>query len=237
MTHFYLPTKSAQCWRGLLADPDKHWRDGFSAKSLAVCWERGGSFPPEVAAAFRASGIPSFEGLSIVAGFPEYKIQIPPSTRRPSQTDLMVIARAGRELVVIAVEGKVDESFGELVSDWREHDTQGKTERLRFLTDSLGVPGEQLDGVRYQFLHRTVSALLTAERFAASHAVMLVHSFSRQQTGFTDYSAFLRLFGVQAAAGTVQPAGTRHGIHLYFSWITSSNLTSRGSGGALLLAR
>jgi hypothetical protein len=222
MTHFYLPTKSAECWRGLLADPDKHWRDGYSAKSLAVCWERGGGFPPEVAAAFRASGIPSFESLSFVVGFPEYKIQIPPSTRRPSQTDLMVVARAGRELVVLAVEGKVEESFGELVSDWRQHETQGKKERLRFLTDYLGLTGEQLNTIRYQLLHRTASALLTAERFTASHAVMLVHSFSHHQTGFSDYSAFLRLFGVQAAAGTVQPAATLHGKQLYFSWITGS---------------
>ena len=157
-----------------------------------------------------------------MAGFPEYKMRIPPSTRRPSQTDLMVVARAGRELVVVAVEGNVEETFGELVSDWRQHDTQGKTERLRFLTDCLGITGEQLDGIRYQLLHRTASALLTAERFTARHAVMLVHSFSRQQAGFTDYSAFLRLFGVQAARGTVQPATTRNGTHLYFSWITGS---------------
>ena len=222
MTHFYLPTKSAQCWRGLLADPDKHWRDGYSAKSLAVSWDTGRGFPAEIAAAFQASGIPTFDGLSFVAGFPEYKIQIPPSMRGPSQPDLMVVARGGRELVVIAVEGKVEESFGKLVSDWKQHDTQGKTERLRFLTDYLGLGGEQLDGIRYQLLHRTASGLLTAEKFAASHAVMLVHSFSRQQTGFTDYSAFLRLFGVQAAPNTVQPAATRNGTHLYFSWITGS---------------
>ena len=220
MTHFYLPTKSAECWRGLLAHPEKHWRDGYSAKSLATCWEAGSSFPPEVSAAFAASRIPTFDSLSFVVGFPEYKIQIPPITRRPSQTDLMVVARGGRELVVIAVEGKVEESFGEYVADWRRHDTPGKTERLDFLTGCLGLGREQLDGIRYQLLHRTASALLTAERFAASHAVMLVHSFSRQQTGFTDYSAFLRLFGVQAVQGTVQPAVTRNGVHLYFSWVT-----------------
>jgi len=220
MTHFYLPTKSAECWRRLLADPVKHWRDGYSAKSLATCWETAGGFPPEVAAAFRASRIPTFESLSFVAGFPEYKIQIPPTTLRPSQTDLMVVARRGRELVVIAVEGKAEESFGELVADWRQHGTPGKTERLDFLTGCLGLGREQLDGIRYQLLHRTASALLTAERFAASHAVMLVHSFSRQQTGFSDYSAFLQLFGVQAVQGTVQPAATRNGVHLYFSWVT-----------------
>jgi hypothetical protein len=222
MPHFYLPTKSAKCWRGLRADPDKQWRDGYSSKSLATSWEAAHGFPPEVAAVFQTLRIPTFNRLSFVAGFPAYKIQIPPGTGHPSQTDLMVVARVGRELVVIAVEGKVEESFGELVADWRQHDTQGKAEQLHFLTDCLGLAGEQLDGIRYQLLHRTASALLTAESFAASHAVMLVHSFSPQQTGFTDYSAFLRLFKVQAAQGIVQPATTRNRTYLYFAWVTGS---------------
>ena len=222
MTPFYLPTKSLECWRGLLAAPDKHWRDRYSAKSLATSWETAHDFPSEVAAAFRVSRIPTFDGLSFVAGFPEYKTRIPPSKRGPSQTDLMVIARAGRELVVIAVEGKVEESFGKFVADWKKHHTQGKAERLRFLTDYLGLGSEQLAGIRYQLLHRTASALLAADRFATRHAVMMVHSFSRQQTGFADYSAFLRLFGVQAKQGTVQPAATRNSTHLYFSWIIGS---------------
>jgi hypothetical protein len=222
MTNFYLPTKSAECWRALLAHPVKHWRDGYSAKSLATCWEAGPGFPPEVGAAFRASRIQAFDNLNFVAGFPEYKIQIPPSTRHPSQTDLMVIARGGRDLLLIAVEGKVEESFGDLVANWRQHDTPGKQERLNFLTACLGLHHEQLDGIRYQLLHRTASALLTAERFAANHALMLVHSFSPQHTGFTDYSAFLRLFAVEAARGTVQLATTRNGIDLYFSWVTGT---------------
>jgi uncharacterized protein DUF6946 len=34
----------------------------------------------------------------------------------------------------------------------------------------MGLVGEQLDGIRFQLLHRTALALLTAERFAANHA-------------------------------------------------------------------
>lgn len=151
-----------------------------------------------------------------------HKIQIPPRTRRPSQTDLMVVARGGQGLVVFAVEGKVDEPFDEVVAKWKQHDTQGKAERLRFLTDYLGLGCKELDGIRYQLLHRTASALLAADTFGASHAVMLVHSFSRQRTGFDDYSAFLRLFGVQAADGTVQPAAIPNATQLYFSWVIGS---------------
>ena len=217
MRHFYIPTESTDDWRRLLADPDKHWRDGYSAKMLATRWQSAGGFPAAVVASFRASAIPLLQQLEFVAGFPEHKVELP-GGRRPSQTDIMALARAGRELVAVAVEGKVEESFGELVGDWRKKDTDGKVERLAFLTDRLGLGGRDLDGIRYQLLHRTVSALLTAESFAARHAVMLVHSFSSAQTGFTDYAAFLQLFGLKATAGTVQRAATLRDTELYFSW-------------------
>jgi len=217
MKHFYIPTESTDDWRRLLADPDKHWRDGYSAKMLAMTWQSAGGFPAEVTASFRASAIPLLQQLEFVAGFPEHKVELP-GGRRPSQTDIMVLARAGRELLAVAVEGKVEESFGELVGDWRKKDTDGKAERLAFLTDRLGLGGRDLDGIRYQLLHRTVSALLTAESFAARHAVMLVHSFSTAQTGFTDYAAFLQLFGLTATAGTVQRAASLRDTELYFSW-------------------
>lgn len=218
MAKFYIPTKSSDDWRLLLAEPDKHWRDGYSAKMLATCWQKAGGFPAEIATSFRAAEIPLFQELEFVVGLPEYKIQIPPSKRRPSQTDLMVIARRGRELVAVAVEGKKEESFGELVRDWRRKDSDGKTERLAFLTERLGLGGRDLNGIRYQLLHRTASALMMAERFAARHAVMLVHSFSNARTGFSDYSEFLQLFGLKAATDKLQRAGTVRDTELYFSW-------------------
>ena len=217
MTHFYVPTESPEDWRRLLADPDKHWRDGYSAKMLATCWQSAGGFPAEVTASFRASATPLIQELEFVAGFPEHKVELP-GGRRPSQTDIMVLARAGRDLAAVAVEGKVEESFGELVGSWRQHDSEGKTERLAYLTELLGLRGRDLDGIRYQLLHRTASALLTAERFAARHAVMLVHSFSSKRTGFDDYAAFLQLFDLKATTGTVQRATTARGTELYFSW-------------------
>ena len=39
MSKFYLPTVGPNDWQCLLADPAKQWRAGFSAKTLAHCWE------------------------------------------------------------------------------------------------------------------------------------------------------------------------------------------------------
>jgi hypothetical protein len=220
MNHFYVPTKGTEDWRLLLAEPDKHWRDKRSAKMLATSWQSAGGFPAEVAASFRASAIPLFHDLKFVVGFPECKIPLPPRRRRPSQTDLMVIARADRDLIAIAVEGKVTEPFGELVRDWRLKESEGKTERLAFLCERLGLTEQNLDGIHYQLLHRTASALLAAEQFAARHALMLVHSFCESRTGFKEYGDFLQLFGLQAAVGTVQRAGALRDTELYFAWAT-----------------
>ena len=215
MKHFYIPAENLDDWRRLLADPEKHWRDGYSAKSLATRWWDAKGFPAEVLESFRASAIPLLRELRFVVGLPEHKVELP-SGRRPSQTDIMVLARAAGELVVVAVEGKGEEPFDDLVGVWRKTDTDGKEERI--------FAGVMQYLYCYQLLHRTVSALLTAERFAGRHAVVLIHSFSAARTGFKDYSTFLRLFGIEATEGTVQRAGSLHDIELYFSWTVGPTL-------------
>ena len=100
-----------------------------------------------------------------------------------------------------------------------------------------------MDGIRYQLLHRTASALIEAERFCAGHALMLVHSFSQTHEWFEDYARFLRLLknGVRAEAltpdggsgaltpdggsgaltpGNIHHAGRRGDVELYLGWVT-----------------
>lgn len=36
MKRIYVPTEGPGDWRRLLAKPDLHWREGFSAKALAI---------------------------------------------------------------------------------------------------------------------------------------------------------------------------------------------------------
>lgn len=215
---FYVPLQTVADWQRL--HRPEHWKDGCSAKQLATAWQQAAGFPAEVSAAFAASSIPVFRNVEFLAGFPEFCVDLPPSSRQPSQTDIMVLSRAGHDLVVIAVEGKTREPFSDYVRDWRRYDTKGKAERLVFLSRLLGLDGRDLDGVRYQLLHRTASALLTARRFGASRALVLVHSFSPTHDWFDDYSSFLQLFGVTASRGPVQSAGALDGTELYFLWVS-----------------
>lgn len=221
MKNYFVPTVSTDDWRKLLADPEKHWRTGYSAKCLAESWQASPEFPKSVGKAFNASDDPVINGLHFVVGFPEFKVPLP-GGRAASQTDLMVIARTEGGICALAVEGKVDEPFGDLVSQWKMSDSPGKAARLAFLLENLNLKETDVDGIRYQLLHRTVSAVLTAKEFCGRSAVMLVHSFSSVHTGFEDYARFVSLFGIEAKINTVQSAGKVGDTSLYFGWISDS---------------
>src|SRR5260221_13610095 len=57
MNKIYLPTVGPQDWQKLLADPEKQWRTGYSARTIAYAWEAAkGHFPPEVERIFPEAG-------------------------------------------------------------------------------------------------------------------------------------------------------------------------------------
>ena len=80
----------------------------------------------------------------------------------------MVIAGLGSELGIIAVEGKAEESFAEIVSEWNK--TPGKQLRLEALCGTLGLDKERTGELRYQLFHRTASAIYEARRYRSHHA-------------------------------------------------------------------
>jgi hypothetical protein len=117
------------------------------------------------------------------------------------------------------VEGKVNESFGPTLEEWRSEASPGKQERLSFLLRTLGLSEPPASTIRYQFLHRAASAIITGEQYRAVAAVLVIHSFSRELVGWTDYQAFTRLFGVEAMIGSVQRLGTASAVPLFATWV------------------
>lgn len=206
-------------WAQFLADPIKHWRMGYSARTLAYSWQEADGFPAEVRAALASSE--TFADIEMLLGIPEHQVPLPGGSR-PSQNDLWVLARCGSGLVSIAVEGKVGEPFGPTVAEWQAEGSKGKDKRLAFLCDLLGLPQPVPGAIRYQLLHRTASALLEAQRFNAPHAVMLVHSFSQSHQWFDDYSAFVRLFGVETEINRLVSLGPRSDIDLSLCWVVGN---------------
>ena len=192
MKLFFRPTSGPDDWKSFLAEPDKQWKPGYSAHSLAHCWESAGDLPAAVRTVFEKSK--RFRGFELLLAIPEVQVALP-GGRRPSQTDLWLLGSVSDGLVSVAVEGKVSEPFGQTIETWQIDASPGKAERLSYLLDMLHMKSPASEEIRYQLLHRTVSALLLAQRFHARHAVMLVHSFSPSDDGIEDYRAFATALG------------------------------------------
>lgn len=218
MPPIYLPAAGPADWQRLLAEPEKQWKTGYSARTLAHCWHAADGIPPEVGAALAASYHPALASLEPLLMLPEHQVALP-GRGRASQTDLWVLARNDAGLVSIAVEGKVDEPFGPTLGEWLADASAGKRARLAGLGTLLGLATEPPPGTRYQLLHRTASALIEARRFHASAAVLLVHSFSPSGMWYADYAAFAALLGVDSAPGAVVDAGERGGVRIFLGWV------------------
>jgi len=218
LSKIYIPSTKPEDWQSLLADPEKHWRTGYSARALAYCWQEADGFPDCVKRAFRESNIDLFHEIEILLAIPEHKVTLPGGVRS-SQNDLFVLAKSNDELISIAVEGKVSEPFGDTVSKWLKNETPGKKKRLEFLCRELGIAKANVSNIRYQLLHRTASAILEAKRFNASNALMLVHSFSQTDEWFENYALFAALFGIDAKKNRIHSAGKINTIQLYLGWV------------------
>jgi hypothetical protein len=211
-------TSGPDDWQKLLADPIKHWRSGYSARTLAYCWESADGFPPEVSVALKQTTEPLLANLDPFLAVPEFKVPLPGGSRA-SQNDVFVLARSSAGPICIMVEGKVNESFGPTLDEWRADASPGKEKRLGFLLRTLGISALPNGKIRYQLLHRAASAIITGEQYHAMAAIVLVHLFSEQRTGWHDYEKFIGLFGVQAVIDAVQRLTNSPCIPLFGAWV------------------
>jgi hypothetical protein len=214
----YIQASKPEDWKALLADPEKHWKRKYSAHSLAHVWQNATGFPQKVQHVFDSSGIVNFNDIKMILGIPEYKVALPGGARA-SQNDLFVITRTPIDLIIIMVEGKVDESFGPIISDWEKDNTEGKTSRLDFLKNLLNISHLNIRSIRYQLLHRTASAVLTAQKFNCTTALVLIHSFSDSNTSFSDYQKFLLLYGLSGKIDNITGPINLHGVNTFWGWI------------------
>ena len=98
-------------------------------------------FPALVRAVLKTA--PEYEQAEFVDGFFEREVELG-SPGRNSQTDPMVIAGLNKELGIIAVEWKVEESFAELVTDWNGSRGKQRPVRTSVLTETLGLDAAQV---------------------------------------------------------------------------------------------
>lgn len=216
--------KNTEDWRSQLSEGN--WEEGKSAYELAHSWlDSAEGMPQSVYNLLNSSDI--FKNLIIEKAIVEKKVYFD-NLERPSQTDLMIYGKSDKGKIVIAVEGKETEKFGDKVSDWfKEYDKEESNKELRLKgllsrLNLINLEDINIGKIRYQLLHRTVSALIEADKYNAKYAMMLVHSFSNldDKDHFDDYKYFCSLLGLETIdRNKIVGLVTINNINLYFGWL------------------
>jgi hypothetical protein len=192
-----------------------HYKDGRSMAEAAKVWfAANGSLPPCVAAVVGSSDM-------MRAHF-EYPLKV--WGRGTSETDVMVFRRE----CVIAIEAKVDEDFDLTVGVWIDKrktasSAANRREATKRYASSFGVPIERVYELRYQLLHRSLSAALAARNHGADEAWMIVQSFCRDHTSNTNKADFERFVSVVGSRPVL------NGVPVRLAWVDSAPVTSCGA--------
>lgn len=128
MNRIDTPAEPVDDWRRLLADPDKHWKTGFSAHSLAHAWEDTDGFPSTVKFGLGQT-FPAIEPLIVL---PEHWVALP-GGKAASQNAVWVLAKSGGEFISITILGKVSESSGPTLREWNPDTSTVRQKRFAFL--------------------------------------------------------------------------------------------------------
>jgi len=217
MKRVFVPTKTGADWQPLLSKPKLHWKKGASAMTTAAAWEAAAdALPPEVARLLESSREPLLRRQRLLVALPEWQVPLPGGITT-SNTDVLAICRNDLGLCILGVEAKVLEDFGPPLAEKRAEASSGQVERLAFLHSLLGVERFD-DSIRYQLLHRTASALLTAREFHAAAAVMFVHAFDTPAAQRLDFDAFRAALNAHEVAPLVYKVPSFESPALYLAW-------------------
>lgn len=215
----FVPTTNAESWKPLLGDPVKHWKDGYSAKSVAESWENASDVPRKIRNVLEL--VPELSGAELLMAFPEYKVQLPGGVH-PSQNDVFAVLSNSRGLLSIMVEAKNRENFDCTIEEWLKKASKGKGKRLEFLREKISYPKIDISRIRYQLFHRFASAVIMAEKLHANYALLVIQSFEQdnEMNHFVEFESFIAPYGVAVSKDTCISLGTVNGIHRYAVWVS-----------------
>lgn len=131
------------------------------------------------------------------------------------------------------VEGKIKEHFGKTVEEWlmvgkrNKNGGYNRQNRLKEILNDLGFKNfktdlEKFKEIKYQLLHRTISAYYEAKKFNAKYAIILIHSFNEieDDSNYRDFKKFMQILGINSSQrNEVIGPYKKEDIKLYFVWV------------------
>jgi hypothetical protein len=180
-------------WRDLGGPASsKHWVEERSARCLAESW-LDGTGPAALAEVIAADGAMELAGFQPRTAIAEEQTRFDEFRGGPRNHDLLVIGDAASGPVVVGIEGKADEPFGQTLGEYIDAAnaivvTGKRTNapaRLAGLITALVGPDQdvgQLRNLRYQLFSGLAGTLAAAREHEAGAAVFCVHEFVTDKT-------------------------------------------------------
>lgn len=216
-------------------DKFKHWKDGRSAKENARLWLNAAPYlPSEIGEILQSCT--DVGTLRTWRAEPEAEIPFD-NFSGPANIDLLLITEDETGPLVVGIEAKADEPFGDTVKKTRSvaNSRLGKkpeskrVERINILAKKFGLSLERQEvlNLRYQLFTLTAAILAEARRREIQRAIVIVHEFvtplttdRKRAQNTSDLYSFPRVvFGEQVSschgmiAGPIQTNGIKK---LYF---------------------
>jgi hypothetical protein len=160
---------------------ERQWKDGRSAKELAQAWFRTGTpKPPDELAKLLEAQFGT--GITFDEAKPECVIELDNFGGEHRKCYLVVLCNVGAKRMVINVEAKADEPFGNLIGEYYDRKTgSGSNVPARIRQLSLALfgrePDETIRELRYQLMHAAAATLIEARTNDAEMGLLLVHEF------------------------------------------------------------
>jgi hypothetical protein len=156
-----------------------HWQDGRSAKECAKAWLCTGQpkMPEELQRLLESNEDTKAFTAQVV--IPEYVTKLDDYKGNGRNHDLIVMGEAVEKRTLIAIEAKVDETFGAITS---EYVARSKAKNPRSMVPnrvnqlSQALFGTREEGsIRYQLIHAVAATLIEAKVQGAERAIFVVH--------------------------------------------------------------
>ena len=173
---------------------DYHWKEGRSAMELAKSWFRNDAlFPPQELSSLLHSH-PRTNQIELTEGIPELVTPLPERGNGRNH-DLALRGSTEHESVILCIEAKADESFGNATVGeyWlsgiqkRNRGTSTRVpervEALLAMVDPVqAIESSPWKNIRYQLLTAHCGTILQAKKDNATLAVFVVHEFHTNKT-------------------------------------------------------
>jgi hypothetical protein len=199
----------------------QHLPGGRAARLLGRRWLDAGGFPDAFRAAVLERPLRDAAFERAVVG------QHGRETGQAGYLGELVVVGDG---IVVTVDGRLDEGFGDAESQWLLRGLLGGTvprkERQDRAAAQIGLPITAVPASAWQLVHRIGATCDEARRLGRGTAVVAVHGFlptSRRACGF---DVFRRLAGLLAPAhpplepGRSWRAGVHDGVELWLLWVS-----------------